>query len=294
MILLTGASGYIGGYLLDTLIETFGRDQIAALTSTPIHKCRFLLHNNYRFGNEFFVNSGFSEIDTIIHAGAFTPKFSSESDNIEQCTSNINNTFKLISASLPQLQKFILLSTLDVYGYDIPITEESLVNPISLYGQSKSYCEKLIAVWANKNDIRHQILRIGHVYGPGEEKYQKLIPVVMKQIISNETVKLYGNGDDIRTFIYISDVVQSIIASIRLEASNEIINVVGEEQISIKNLINEIIKLSGKNTLIEKIESDTKPRNLIFNNTKLKKLLHIPNVPLSIGLKNEWEYFKKL
>jgi len=294
MILLTGASGFIGNYLLNALIKEFGKDRVIALTSKPINNCQFLLHSDYSFDPDFFIEAGYSDINTIIHAGAFTPKSSGESNLIERCNSNIVNTITLLSTNLPHIKKFIFLSTLDVYGQDKIINEESIVNPNSLYGHSKIYCEKLITTWATQNKIKNQILRIGHVYGPGEEKYQKLIPVVMKQIISDERVKLFGSGDDIRTFIYISDAVQSIIKAVGLETNNEIINVVGDEQISIIKLINEIIKLSGKNTLIERIELDAKPRDLIFNNTKLKKMLHLPTVPLSIGLKKEWEYLKQL
>lgn len=294
MILLTGATGFIGSSLLDALIEIFGKDQIVSFTSNPTNKCQFLLHNNYKFDNEIFVDSELSEIDTIIHAGAFTPKSSINSNNIDQCNSNILNTARLINAHLPRLKKFIFLSTLDVYGYDNPITEESPVNPGSLYGHSKLYCEKMIYNWAFQNSIIYQILRIGHVYGPGEEKYQKLIPTVMNRIINNESVKLVGTGDDIRTFIYISDVVESIIKSFYLETSNEIINVVGEEQVSVKNLVNKIIELSNKNVLIERIETEAKSRNLVFDNSKLKKLLHEPTVTLSKGLEREWQYLNKI
>lgn len=292
MILVTGTSGFIGSYLLDALIEKYGSNNIIALTSKPTEKCNFILHNNYQFDKEIFVKSGFDAIETIIHAGAFTPKKSSESNNIEGSNSNIYATTKLIESNLPKLKKFIFLSTLDVYSYDNPITELSPVNPVSLYGQSKLYCEKMLSSWSQQNNTAVLTLRIGHVYGPGEEKYQKLIPLVMKQIINNLSIKIYGSGTDVRTFIYITDVINSILKSIELESSNETINIVGNEQISINDLIIKIIEISGKNVIVERIESDSEPRNLIFDNAKLKKLLHNPIVSLAEGLRKEWEYLK--
>ncbi len=293
MILLTGASGFIGSHLLDTMIDKYGSDRIVVLTSQPTEKCRFLFHQDYKLDKDIFLKAGVSDIKTILHAGAFTPKTVIESNDIDQSNSNIINTSALLSTHLPNLRNFIFLSTLDVYGYDNPITEESNIKPVSLYGHSKLYCENLVTTWSLKKGINFQILRIGHVYGPGEEKYQKLIPMVMKQVLNHETVKLYGTGSDIRTFIYITDVVQSIINSIKSQVKNETINVVGEEQISIKDLIEKIIRITGQKVVIEKITSHAKPRNLIFDNSKLKKLLHKPSVSLEEGLRLEWEYIKQ-
>jgi len=294
MILLTGASGFIGSHLLEALVAKYGSDQIVALTSQPTGKCRFLIHHGYQFDKDFFVKAGISAIDTIIHAGAFIPKSAFESNDIDRSNSNIWNTKAILSADLPNLKHFIFLSTIDVYGFSNLLTEECTINPYSLYGHSKWYCEKMISAWTSQMNIPFHILRIGHVYGPGEEKYQKLIPMVMKQILNHEPIKLFGTGSDIRTFIYITDVVQPILKSIELQSKEDTINVVGEEQISIRSLIEEIIKISGQNVFIETMASDAKPRNLIFDNSKLKELLHTPSVPLVEGLKKEWEYLKEL
>jgi nucleoside-diphosphate-sugar epimerase len=295
MILVTGTTGFIGHSLLKLLVEVMGKDQVLAFTSKPISICQYLLHNDYHFDNDLFIKQGFEDIETIIHAGAFTPKSAVDSNNVEQSNSNIFNTYRLISANFPSLKRFIFLSTLDVYAHDAhPITELSPVDPVSLYGHSKLYCEKMVTAWADRINISCHILRIGHVYGPGEEKYQKLIPMVMQQILNNDPIKLFGKGDDIRTFIYISDVVQSIIKALDLQAKNEVINVVGHEQICIRDLIDKIIQISGKEVPIQQIETDTRPRHLIFDDSKMKRLLSSPSTPLATGLKMEWDYFKQL
>lgn len=294
MILVTGTTGFIGSSLLDALILRYGSDNILALTSQPTDKCNFLLHHDYTFDKNYFFDNGFENIEVIVHAGAFIPKSSLQANDIAQSNSNINNTYKLITSVLPKLKKIIFLSTIDIYGpYDI-ITEESPVEPVSLYGHSKLYCEKMILAWCKENNIENLILRIGHVYGPGEEKYQKLIPNVIQNIIKNEPIKLYGSGRDIRSFIYISDVIQAIVNSVELSTKGEIINIVGEEKISIYDLIHKIIKLSGKDVPVDHVKTEIQPRNLIFNNDKLKKTLHTPIVSFDEGLENEWNYFNRL
>jgi len=293
MILITGTSGFIGSSLLKEAIKTYGKMQVIALTSKTELGCNFLFHQYYQFSENYFIDNGYENVDTIIHAGAFTPKISSEADDIEKSTSNITNTYHLISASFPNLRRFIYLSTIDVYGKDKIITENSPVSPVSLYGESKLYCEKMITSWAKSKNISCLILRVGHVYGPGEEAYKKLIPITMRQIINDNSVKLYGKGEDLRSFIFISDVVKAILNSIRLQSNYEIINIVGDQSIRVKDLIIKIITMSCKKVTIEHVAIDIPPRDMVFNNSKLKELLHTPKVSLDTGLNLEWEYLNK-
>jgi len=293
MILITGTSGFIGSNLLKEVIKAYGKMQVIALTSKPEIGCNYLFHQYYQFSENYFIDNGYENVDTIIHAGAFTPKISSEADNVDKSTSNITNTYNLISSSFPNLKRFIYLSTIDVYGKDDIITEHSLVSPVSLYGESKLYCEKMIKSWAKSKNISCIILRVGHVYGPGEEAYKKLIPITMRQIIDDNPVKLYGKGEDFRSFIFISDVVTAILNSIKLESNFEVINIVGDQSIRVKDLIFKIITMSRKNVQIEHVSIDIPSRDMIFNNSKLKELLHTPIVSLDTGLSLEWDYFNK-
>nr|WP_294786837.1 NAD(P)-dependent oxidoreductase [uncultured Flavobacterium sp.] len=296
MVLLTGTSGFIGSALLDKIISIYGASNVIALTSKPIDKCNYLLHNNYNFDPDFFIESGFEDIEIIIHAGAFTPKKGSQANDCFECTSNIKNTENLLKANLPNLKKFIFLSTLDVYSvFDGVLKEDSPVIPDSLYGQSKVYCEKMIASWANQRNILHQILRIGHVYGPGEEQYQKVIPVMIKKILQNESLQILGTGDVIRSFIYIEDVISAIVKSIDLELFDGPINIVGGKQISIIDLAKLLIKNAKSSTIIEFIEaSSIAQRDFIFDNSKMKNKLLKEEIDLSVGLMLEYNYMKNL
>ena len=294
MILITGASGFIGTHLLSPLIEIYGQENVLALTSKPISKCKYLLHNDYFFDDDYLVNSGFDNIDTILHLGAFTPKSNLASNEVKECNSNIASTSRLLTANLPKLKNFIFFSTLDVYAYDNPITEKTQLSPSSLYGHSKLYCEQMISVWAGKKNICHQILRIGHVYGEGEEMYKKIIPLTMKNLLYNIPIELYGDGSEVRSFIYIQDVINAVINVLKIESYVGIINIVGEEKISIKKLVNEIILISGLNTKINVIKKTTPTRDLVFNNSKMKKLISTPKVRLKEGLIKEWNYMKNL
>ncbi|WP_426481019.1 NAD-dependent epimerase/dehydratase family protein [Chryseobacterium sp. R2ACT005] len=292
MLLLTGASGFIGKHLLPLLIEKYGRDNVVCLTSQPISECRYLLHNNYQFESDFFFKNGFQYIETIIHAGAFTPKKGSEANNIQLSNSNIFNTDKLLSATLPHIKKFIYLSTLDVYDNENIISESTLEKPASLYGHSKLYSEKMVESWGKEHNKSVQILRIGHVYGPGEEAYQKIIPATIHNILAEKPIQIWGTGEELRSFIYIKDIVKAIVDSIQLKDIG-VINLVGNRSISINDLVNTIKLISNKDVTIEKIPAEKKGRDFVFDSSKMNEFLLQKETSLEEGLKEEFEYMKK-
>lgn len=292
MILITGASGFIGKHLLDELVSVYGREHILALTSNPLKGCPYLLHHNYNFSKNYFVESGYANIETIIHAGAFTPKSGQQANNIDECNTNIFNTSLLLSSNLPELKKIIYLSTLDIYGNDDVISENTKVEPVSLYGDSKLYCEKLVMRWAQSNNSIAQILRIGHVYGPGEEAYQKIIPITIQKLLKKQPLQIWGSGKELRSFIYIKDVIKAIISSLTLDESIGAVNVVSAHKVSMESLVEKLITISGEKPEIEYIANSAVARDLVFDNTKMKTFLLQDELPLTDGLAIEWEYMK--
>ncbi len=294
MILVTGASGFIGKHLLAALVKQYGSQNIVALTSIPIKESRYLLHNNYNFDSDYLLESGYAAIHTVIHAGAFTPKNASEINHVQGCASNIINTLNLLQLNLPSLKKFIFLSTLDVYSSDECISESTPVAPVSLYGQSKLYCEKMIEAWGLNTQVSVQVLRVGHIYGPGEEAYQKLIPLLLLKLLKNQSIQVHGSGEEKRSFLFIDDLVSAICRAAQLETNPGVINLVGGRSITVKELVNMLIKVSGKQATIEHVPSAGSPRNLVFDNSKMKRELTEEKVDLEAGLRIEWNYLKYL
>ncbi len=295
MILLTGGSGFIGKHLLEFLTKEYGTSEILSLTSTPISGTKYLLHHNYSFENNFFEKAGLANsIDTIIHAGAFIPKSAENLNNSQLCNTNVLSTEKLISANLPNLKKIIFISTIDVYGKGEVITETSLVEPVSVYAQSKLKCEELLSAWANQQKKILQILRIGHVYGPGEEEFEKVIPVTMKKLKENQPVQIFGSGNELRSYMFVKDVANAIVNSLNLNESIGTLNIVGSAVVSINELVNKIISISGTKVEIERKDEQRKGRDLIFDNSKMKHYLFQNETPLDDGLREEWNYMINL
>lgn len=290
-ILLTGASGFIGGQLLTALIEKYGSNAVIALTSKKITGVNCLIYKSF---SDFGLDSDcFNEITHVIHAGAFIPKDAQQANNINMCFESINYTKVFLSYEFKSLLKLINISTIDVYAsIEDELSEGSKVEPVSLYGSSKLYCEEMVKAFSAQRNISYMNLRIGHVYGPGEEKYKKVLPIAIKNILENNPVELWGDGSDLRSFIFIEDVVEAILNSLEVPEKNLDINVVSGISVSIHDLLYKIIDISGKQVRVDRKESNHKKRDLVFDNSLLLKTLLKKETDLMQGLKIEYEYMK--
>lgn len=292
-ILITGGTGFIGKRVLERLVSIYGTKNIIALSSGMIKGIKIISTQNYNFSDEYMIENNCGDIEVLLHIGAFTPKVIKEANNIQFTSQNILNTIKLIQLKLPKLRKVIYISTLDVYALSKEIlTENTITIPSTLYGWSKLYCEQVICNYCQQKDISYEILRLGHVYGEGEEKYHKVIPVMIRNSIEGKDLTIYGDGKAVRSFIYVEDVVQAIVKSINLETS-EIINIVGDEQITINDLAKLIDSFSDHSVRIHHVNVENHNIDYIFNNSKLKKLLISSFLPLKVGLKREYSYMKE-
>jgi len=291
-ILLTGASGYIGGQLLTALIGKYGGNAVVALTSKKINDVNCVIYKSFsEFGLE---NNYFNDITHVIHAGAFTPKEANQANDIKLSFSNIIYTKKLLSYEFSSLVRVVNLSTLDVYAStEAELTEKSKIAPVSLYGSSKLYCEEMMKVFSAQRNISYMNLRVGHVYGPGEEEYKKVLPIAIQNILEDNPVELWGDGSDLRSYIFIQDVVQAVANALQSPLKNKDINIVSGVSVSIKYLLEKAIEVSGKKVTINQRESNHQKRDLVFDNSLLLSTLLDEETDLLKGLEIEYKYMKE-
>ncbi len=292
-ILITGTSGFIGSRLLSAACDKYSNDEVVAFSSRPMNECRSILYGSV---DSFDISTDdielLASVELLIHAGAYIPKNASEVNALSGCNGNITFTEQLLRLPTPKLRKIIYLSTVDVYAQASPINETTPTIPASLYGQSKLYCEKMIESFAKEQNIICQILRVGHVYGPGEEKYGKVLPNSIKGIIAKNSVELWGDGSEIRSFIYIDDVVTAILNSVPIEEDMGVINIAGSHSVSIRQLIDQLISISGKSVEIRAREYNGLKRDYTFDTKKMYAHLLNSETDLSTGLKIEYDYIE--
>ncbi|APA83596.1 NAD-dependent epimerase/dehydratase family protein [Francisella tularensis] len=289
-ILITGTSGFIGQNILKFIKDNYNdRYNIVLLSSKIDYEYQTILHNNYTFTKEDFLNKNIGKIDILLHIGAFIPKSGSEANDIEKSNSNIFNTKYLID-NLPNIpSKIIFLSTIDVYGkIETVISEDSTTNPLTMYGWSKLYCEKMLESWANEHGVILQILRVGHIYGKGEEAYKKVIPVTIQRLKNNLSPQIFGQGDEKRSFLHVNDVCSLIMKSIELEKYEGVINLCSSQSYTIKEIIDILIKISKKNVEISYVVTENRGADFEFDTSKMNRLLGLERINIKKGLADEY------
>ena len=283
-LLVTGASGFIGSRLVRAAAASLGPENVIAFSSKRAHPGPNVVYH----GSNFNLNEGDIAIletaDVLVHVGAFTPKNRLQSNAIAECNGNISFTEKLLALPLGGLTKVIYISTIDVYQPALVTTEKTPTIPEALYGWSKLYCERMASIYAANRNLGIQILRIGHVYGPGEEKYEKFLPTAIKKISAGEAVELWGDGSEIRSMIYIDDVVTAILRACNSPSDVSPINVVGGEPVSVRAILEKLVAISGKPVAIEEKESSEARRNYVFDNAKMRRHLLSGETELIRGL----------
>lgn len=294
MILVTGISGFIGKYLCAELLKKYSKDDLIFLTRNQIKDYNCIIVSDYLQCKDI-ENQYIKQISEVIHLGAFTPKCTKEANLPFENTSNIIFTqFLLTLLNNAPVRKFIYISTLDVYkNVDEIINESTVTEPQTLYGWSKLYSEKLIECWAKNRNVIHQILRVGHVYGIGEEKYRKLIPIIIENAILKNQIDVINDGSDLRSYIHVLDVVSAIVNSLTLDESIGFVNIVSGTSFSILEIVKKIISFADSKVNINFCKSDQLIRNLKFDNFKMQKYLHEEKVDLDEGLKNEYFHSKE-
>ncbi len=291
-ILITGLSGFIGSNLLDFLKENHATslDRIIALSSVKQEGIETIIYKH----NALLEGIVLPDCDTLIHLGAWIPKISNDGNNVNCSNSNIFFTAELLNLLPSSIKNIIFISTVDVYGeQNEVITENTMTTPTSLYGSSKLYCETMVANWAKEREIGCQILRIGHIYGKGEDQYKKLIPIFINNILNNVPISISSSGAEKRSFLHVSDCVRCIWEAIQIPTKTNIINIVSEHPKSVKEIAELLVEISGTNETINILNQNIKTRDLVFNNTLMKSFFGEEKVKIEDGLKEEFNYFQE-
>ena len=292
MILVTGANGFVGRHFLKELSRFYERSQITLLTSVPVDGYQCMVYQDWTFDHDLQSKLKALAPSLVFHLGATTPRDSRQADFM-QATANILFTASLISA-VSSAAKFVFTSTLDVYGrVDGTVTEATPCLPATLYGHSKLYCEKMIETWAETSNKICQIIRLGHVYGPGEEHYGKFLPVALRQAAKGETIEVWGDGSETRSFIHVEDACSAILKASQLASFAGPINVCGSRQVTINQVIT-IIRQFAPEVNVQHLPARSQKVNFVFDTTKMASLLGVEQVTLEAGLHGEFQYFKNM
>jgi len=309
-VLITGGLGFIGNALIKELIKNktliiYNIDKDSNVSSKESLKSLTLEQSNRYFFSKIDIcdfnktNKIFKNFkpDTVFNLAAESHVDNSISSPKEFINSNIVGTFNLLQISKNYLEKykiknkfkFIQISTDEVYGSlkinSKPFTELNKYLPNSPYSASKASAELLVRAWNKTYDFPSLITNCSNNYGPWQFP-EKLIPLVISRAINFKDIPVYGDGQNIRDWIYVNDHAKMLIQVAKYGVLGENYNIGANYEITNLDLIKKICNILNKikptkinyNSLI-KFVNDRPGHDFRYaiNSNKLNKILKIKN-----------------
>lgn len=283
-VLITGGAGFIGSHIVEKLLENnYNVIIIDNLSSGSIENIpnsdtlKFYQLNIEKDDLELVFQK--ETPDYVIHLAAQTSVNFSISHPYYDANMNVIASIKLLELCKKyNIRKFITASSAAIYGNPkyLPIDENHPTEPMSQYGLSKLTMEKYIKL----SGIPYIIFRFSNAYGPRQKssKESGVVAIFNNAMKNNEPINIYGDGEQIRDFIYVEDIANICIKAINSNVENEIINFSTNKGVSLNQLFKVMKSLYNytlnANYLPERI-GDIK--NSILSNDKAYNLLKFTN-----------------
>lgn len=293
-ILITGASGFLGTAFLNYIKKNniYLEDRIILLTSKQIEGYECVLHKNYTFTKEDFISQGIVKIDLLFHLGAAVPRKSDEfgTEFVYKFSRNIICTAWLMNNLPSNPSKIVYISTVSVYEKEDVISESTHIQTGDMYGASKLMCEAYLLHIAQEKHIIIQILRLGQIYGEGEEVYSKILSFFVKQVFEENIITIYGTGDEKRSMLYVEDCIKYILAASKMNCYKGPINIASGDPISVLDIISLVKKGCNKEPKIVK-DVSKKSQSIVYNTEKKNRLFNIKETNYETGILNYCKYY---
>lgn len=193
------------------------------------------------------------------------------------------------------------MSSAAVYGNPVklPIPEDHPVNPVSPYGSSKWLGELAVSHFGSVYGLRHVILRLFNVYGPGQNpSYAGVVASFLERALRGGPLVIYGDGEQTRDFIYVDDVSEVVLRIIEEDAfDGEVYNVGTGRPVTIRMLAEAVKRVVGRDPGV--VYREPRPgdiRHSYADNTKLLKRFRVSFTQLETGLRRtlELQYRQRL
>ena len=301
---ITGAAGFIGSHLAETLLERdFAVIGIDNLLTGDTANIAHLANRDFTFIKHDVTN--YIYIDGPVHFVLHWASPASPIDYLELPIPTLKvgalGTHKALGLAKAKGARFVLASTSEVYGDPLEHPQKETywgnVNPIGprgVYDEAKRFAEAMTVAYHRYHGLDTKIVRIFNTYGPRMRVNDgRAVPAFISQALRNEDVTVFGDGSQTRSFTYITDLVDGII-KLMLSAANDPVNIGNPREMTIEEIAKTIIRMTGaKSRIVYRPLPTDDPKVRQPDITRARTLLGWePRVPLEEGLIQTIDYFR--
>jgi dTDP-glucose 4,6-dehydratase len=303
-VVITGAAGFIGSHLAETLLDrdytVIGIDNLLTGDTANISH---LQNRDFTFIKHDVTNYIYIDgpVDYVLHWASPASPIDYLELPIPTLKVGALGTHKALGLAKAKGARFVLASTSEVYGDPLEHPQKESywgnVNPIGprgVYDEAKRFAEAMTVAYHRFHGLDAKIVRIFNTYGPRMRvKDGRAVPAFMSQALRNEDVTVFGDGTQTRSFTYITDLVDGII-KLMLSDVNEPVNIGNPREMTIEEIARTIIRMTGaKSKIIYKPLPTDDPKVRQPDITRARTLLKWePKVPLEEGLVKTIDYFR--
>lgn len=306
-ILVTGGSGFIGSHLCAKLIA-LGHDVMCLdnLFSGVKENIAEMLHNtHFEFIRHDVTFPFYAEVDEIFNLACPASPIHYQRDPVQTTKTSVHGAINMLGLAKRCNAKILQASTSEVYGdpQAHPQAESywGNVNPIgsrSCYDEGKRCAETLFMDYRRQHNVDSKIVRIFNTYGPRMHPDDgRVVSNFIVQALQDNDITIYGDGSQTRSFCYVDDLVEGLIAMMETDdTTSGPVNLGNPIEQTIYDLAKQIIEQTGSNSRIvyRDLPKDDPQRRRPDISIANKILNWVPVHDLDYGLKQTIDYFRSL
>src|SRR3979490_2559229 len=303
-VVITGAAGFIGSHLAETLLDRGSRvSGVDNLLTGDTANISHLANRDFAFIKHDVTNYIYIDgpVDFVLHWASPASPIDYLALPIPTLKVGALGTHKALGLAKAKGATFVIASTSEVYGDPLEHPQKETywgnVNPVGprgVYDEAKRFAEAMTMAYHRYHGVDTKIVRIFNTYGPRMRLNDgRAAPPVLSQALRNEDVTVFGDGSQTRSFTYITDLVDGIIR-LMLSSENDPVNIGNPGEMTIKQIAETIIRMTGsKSQIVYRPLPTDDPKQRRPDITRARTLLGWePKVQLEEGLVKTIEYFR--
>jgi UDP-glucose 4-epimerase len=293
--LVTGGAGFLGSALANRLVkdghEVRVLDDLSSGDETKLLPQVFFTKGD--INNIPLLWSLLQDVDCVYHLAAKVSVAQSVLYPLEYNKINVGGTVSLMEAMRDAgIKRVVMASSGAIYGaqHYQPVHEDAICVPDSPYAVSKWSAEQYVHTIGELWGIETVALRIFNAYGPGQNlpaSHAPVVPRYLHRVLTGGSLVLYGDGNQSRDFVYVSDVLQALVkAGTANHVNRKVINIGSGQETTIRELVSFVEKAVGRSAnVLNNVEKRGGVQRLVADISIAKELLNFqPKVSLAEGL----------